>query len=113
MVRSRDKGKRGELEARDMVRTHWHAPDCERTAQVSGKFASDILNALDNAHVEVKFHARLGVFRFLEQALKDKQDSEYPVLLLRETGQKRWLVAFPIEDTERFVSDYLRNRNQP
>lgn len=111
MTNSRDKGKRGELLARDMVREHWYAPDCIRAGQACGAYAADLLHALPMAHVEVKFLARHGAMRHLEQAQRDKGPGEFPVLLLRETATdyKEWLVAFRIQDTGRFLDGYAAN----
>ena len=111
-IDSRQKGKRGELQARDQVRAHWGSSKCIRAAQANGSYSADLLNALPGAHVEVKYLERIGCFRFLEQAERDKSPEEFPVLLMKETGTNRWLVAFPIEDTEEFVSSYWENQQR-
>lgn len=109
MVRSRDKGKRGERAARDEVRRWWHAPRCIRSAQAGGAFTADLLHALDGAHVEVKSHKRIAAFRFIDQAQRDKYESdEFPIVLMKEDGGA-WAVLFQIEDTEAFVQAYLKN----
>ena len=51
----------------------------------------------------------MGFYQFLTQAEEDKEEDRYPVLMLH-SNHKPWMVAFKIEDTERFVKDYLRNR---
>ena len=101
--RSRSKGKRGELEARDAVREHWGALECVRSAQRAGYHSSDLADALPNAHVEVKRRKRISALRFFEQAESDKREEEMPVILMREDGDPRWVVMFRIEDSERFV----------
>ena len=68
MVNSRQKGKRGELEARDAVREHWSSPQCIRAAQANGAFSADLLHALPDTHVEVKRRKRIR-FTVLDEIL--------------------------------------------
>ena len=111
MPNSRQKGKRGELDARDAVREHWFAPDCIRSAQANGKYGADLLNALPGGHVEVKRYAKIGALRFLDQARKDSREA-FPVVLMREDGTTAWAVLFPIDMTDRFVQAYLLNKQR-
>lgn len=99
---SRDKGKRGELEARDVVREHWHSPKCVRSAQVSGQFAGDLMYGPPGLHLEVKRYKRIVSSDFMEQATSDRQLGEVPVVLSRQDG-RGWDVTFPIEWTEDFL----------
>lgn len=109
---SRAKGKRGELEARDQVRVHWHCPQCTRAAQVSGKFSADLLGGPPGLHLEVKRHKRIAALGFMEQAERDAGKDECPVVLMREDHRAEWFVLFCIEDTERFVAAYLAARGR-
>lgn len=99
---SRDKGKRGEREARDQVRNLWNAPDCVRTAQVSGKYAGDLMGGPAGIHIEVKRYKRIASTDFMKQAVEDAAPGEVPVVLMREDGGD-WLVTFRMADTEDFV----------
>ena len=111
MVNSRQKGKRGELEARDRVREFWYAPNCIRAAQACGAFSADLLNALPNAHVEVKRYKRLGLLaKAMNQAMEDAREGELPVVLCRE-DQGQWILALPLHFTEKFVDQFLENRH--
>jgi hypothetical protein len=116
-MNSRDKGKRGEREARDYVRKHWHAVNCIRAAQSNGKHSADLLDAGASLHVEVKRYARVAAMEFIQQAERDRKEGEIPVVLMRQNGSMRgqgrsltWMVMFPIEDTEQFVQNYLDNK---
>jgi len=109
MTNSRQKGKRGELEARDAVRQHWAAPDCIRAAQVCGKFGADLLYALPSGHVEVKRYKSIKAFDFYEQAQRDAKSGEIPVVVMREDGACHWLVMFSIEDSLKFALAVLEN----
>ena len=109
-MNSRDKGKRGELKARDLVREHWYAPGAVRAGQTSGSVCADLMGALPHSHPEVKFLARHGIMRHFEQASCDAKEGELPFLLLRETStqNKTWLVAFDASRAEDFVARFLR-----
>jgi hypothetical protein len=116
---SREKGKRGEREARDHVREHWSSPNCIRAAQSNGKHSADLLEAGKDLHVEVKRIASIGAMAFLAQAERDRKLGEIPVVLMKHNngfqGQGRkmsgWVVAFPIEDTSKFIESILANKN--
>ena len=119
-MNSRDKGKRGEREARDQVRQYWHADNCIRAAQSNGKHSADLLDAGDTLHVEVKRIASIAALKFFQQAERDRKRGEIPVVLMRQNGsiagQERsmtgWVVMFAIEDTEQFVQNYLDNKTR-
>jgi hypothetical protein len=99
---SRDKGKRGEREARDQVKEHWNSPECVRTAQVSGKFSGDLMGGPKGLHLEVKRYRRIVSADFMKQAADDAQEGEVPVVLSREDGGD-WLVTFRIQDTDELL----------
>lgn len=105
--KSRSKGKRGELDARDQIREHWAAPDCRRSQQYCGSESSaDLLNALPGGHVEVKRIKAIAAMRYLEQADRDRAAGDFPIVVMRE-DRGGWVVMFKIEDSKRF-SDALR-----
>jgi len=108
MVNSRDKGARGERDARDAVREYWHAHKCIRAGQANGSYSADLLDALPNAHVEVKRIKRIPATDFVKQAQRDRQPTEFPVVLMRE-DEGEWLVVFPLKDSDAFVNAYLAN----
>lgn len=103
MVNSRDKGKRGELEARDMVRLQWDCPDCVRSAQVSGKFSSDLMYGPEGLHLEVKRYAKIAACEFMEQAVRDARPGEIPVVLMRQ-NEGEWLLVVRFADSPGFAS---------
>lgn len=103
---SRDKGKRGEREARDKVRELWNSPDCVRTAQVSGKYSSDLMEGPPHMHIEVKRYSKIAAARFMEQAQDDCPVFQIPVVLMREdTGE--WLVMVRMEDSVEFARELI------
>lgn len=103
-VNNRERGKRGERDARDAVRKHWRATSCIRAGQANGAYSADLLHCdpKDVLHVEVKLRRRLSVSSFIAQAVRDCKDA-VPVVLMREDGGD-WLVMLRCSDTERFVN---------
>ena len=108
MVNSRQKGARGEREARDAVREHWHSPECIRAAQSCGAWAADLLEALPGFHVEVKRYKRIAAMNFYRQAVRDAKGL-MPVVLMREDGDTNWYVMFDIKHTGDFVDAFIQN----
>lgn len=101
---NRQRGKRGEREARDAVRTHWHSTSCIRAGQANGAYSADLLycDPNESLHVEVKLRRKLAVSQFLSQAIRDCKEA-VPVVLMREDSGE-WLVMFRCSDTARFVN---------
>ena len=109
-LNSRQKGKRGELEARNQVRAHWNAPDCIRSAQGAGAYAPDLLHAGIDVHCEVKNVARLGCEKFMQQAERDKEADVLAVVLMKQT-RGEWCVMIRLKDSVRF-SEMIRNNQE-
>lgn len=103
-INSRQKGKRGELEARDEIRRLWHAPTLIRAAQACGAWAADLIGALPCFHFEVKRYARISAADFMKQAVDDKNEGQIPVVVMRE-NQGEWLVIVRLEDTPAFAEE--------
>jgi len=103
---SRDKGKRGEREARDQVVKHWNSPGCVRSAQVSGLFSSDLMYGPPGLHLEVKRYAKIGCMRFMEQARQDSRDEDVPTVLMREDNGE-WCVMVPMDRSVDFAQKIL------
>lgn len=94
---SREKGKRGEREARDLVREQWGCARCVRSAQVSGTFAADLLGGPEGLHLEVKRYRRIVAVDFLKQAQDDAKEDEIPVVIMREDGGD-WTLMLPFDE---------------
>lgn len=102
-VNNRERGKRGERDARDAVRLHWNAQECIRAAQANGTYSADLLHCdpAGRLHVEVKLRRRLSVVSFMDQAIRDCKEA-VPVVLMRQDGGE-WLVMFRCSDTAGFI----------
>ena len=108
---SRDKGKRGEREARKEVQNRWNCPGCVRSAQVSGIYASDLLGGPDGLHLEVKRFRRVVSYDWLLQAQRDAKDNDIPVVLARQDGGD-WTVTVRMEDSVEFARRLLGHLEQ-
>lgn len=108
---SRNKGKRGEREARDFVRDAWRSPRCVRSAQVSGLFTSDLMYGPPGLYLEVKRYRRIVALDFLEQAKQDSDGEGVPVVLMREDGGD-WAVMIPADKAVEFARTLGRHMEQ-
>ena len=97
MPNSRQKGKRGELEACEALDAVGY--DCSRSVQYSGRNgdADIVCDALPGIHFEVKRTERLSPYQFLDQAIRDSKGRKVPVILYRSSNRP-WMVTFRICD---------------
>jgi hypothetical protein len=105
---SRDKGKRGELEARDMFRKYWGSVTCERTGQTSGKVGQDLVRAFPGWHVEIKRIRRIGAVRYDDQAREDSKGSPRRLVVMRE-DRGEWLLMLPFTSAKEFAQDLIEH----
>jgi len=95
---SREKGKRGEREAAELLRKAGFA-DARRTQQYCGKdadgTASDVVG-IPGYHIEVKRTEQTRLYEWMAQAERDKKPEEIPVILHRKNGRP-WLAILPAE----------------
>lgn len=103
---SRNKGKRGELEAAKEI-ARLFGVDAHRGRQFHGRDdAPDICTGVPGVHFEVKRTESLSVYTALSQAIEDAGES-VPVVLHRRNGQE-WLAIVRLEDLPRLaVQAYL------
>lgn len=99
-INSRAKGKRGELQARDLLRRFGF--EARRSQQFAGSVGSaDLTHDIPGVHVEVKYVERLNIQEAMEQARRDCGDL-VPVVLHRRNGTD-WLVTLPADEFLRLV----------
>jgi hypothetical protein len=96
-VNSRRKGKSGELQAARALRELLGIA-VTRAAQNSGKEQAD-LRGTPGIHWEVKWCAKIGACRFMDQARADCGE-DVPVVLMRENGGQ-WMVMVPLDELDR------------
>lgn len=96
-MNSRDKGKRGEREAAKAFEKHVGLP-LRRTAQVDGGLSADLVGA-DGLHLEVKRRARIAATDFMNQAVRDSENTDNtPVVLMRQDQHPDWLCVVRLQD---------------
>ena len=101
-VNSRNKGKRGELEAAKKIAALFGVA-ARRGQQFSGGAESpDIVTGLKGVHFEVKFVEKLNLRDAMEQSKRDAASDEIPVVMHR-TSRKPWLITVVADDLPRLV----------
>ena len=110
----RNKGKRGELMHRDVLR-HFGFTDAERGQQRhGGPDSPDVRNGIPKTHPEVKYYKSHAALRHMEQATDEKPDGSIPYVVLRENGMalldEVWLIR--ASDIEAFVEHFKKGQRQ-
>ena len=97
MVNSRQKGKRGELDWRDVLRKHGY-PNARRGQQFSGtETTEDVVGGPVGFHCEVKDRKAHNVWNAMQQAEHDSGGRAVPYVAMR-SPRKPWLVVLRAED---------------
>lgn len=97
MINSKQKGKRGELDFRNLLIEHGF--DARRGQQFSGSADSPdvVCDALPSVHFEVKFTEKFNAYDAVAQAKRDAGDFKLPVVAHRRNNHD-WLVIMPAQD---------------
>ena len=94
-VNSRQKGKRGELAACELLRRFGFR--AKRGQQHAGGAESpDVVHNIDGWHIEVKWVQALNVRQAMAQAARDAGQDKTPCVLHKRNGEG-WLVTIPAE----------------
>lgn len=101
-MKSRRKGKLGELEAAAEVRRLFQVDACRGVQRCGGPDAPDISTAIEGVHFEVKRCERLLLSAAVEQASRDA-GPHVPVVLHR-SNRRPWLATVPLEDLPRLAT---------
>lgn len=109
-VNSKDKGKRGELQAAAKLREH--GISARRGQQFSGSAESpDVITAIENVHIEVKRTERFRLYDALEQAETDSGRDSKP-LVLHRPNRKAWVVVCYLDDLTDIATSWLAAAKQ-
>lgn len=95
MVNSKQKGKRGELEAAAELR-RLSLGDARRTQQFCGTEGDADLVGVEGFHLEVKRQETVSLYPWMEQAMSDAKEGQIPMVLLRKS-RKPWLAVIPLD----------------
>lgn len=91
-MNSRDKGKRGELEAAKLLQSYGY--DARRGQQFSGANGDADVVGLPGIHIEVKRVEKLNLETAMAQSISDARDGEIPVVMHRK-NRSIWLMTMP------------------
>lgn len=94
-MNSRNKGKRGELEAAHLLQKYGY--DARRGQQFSGANGDADVVGLPHIHLEVKRVEKLNIDEALSQSVRDARDGEKPVVLHRK-NRTEWKVTMNFVD---------------
>lgn len=100
---SRDKGQRGELEVRNILREFGFSK-ARRGQQYCGANGDADVVGLPGIHIEVKRTERFNLYDALAQAKADKRAGELPVVFHRK-NRCEWVVVQPAEDWMQLFKD--------
>lgn len=106
-MNSRNKGKRGELELANLLKTYGY--DTRRGVQYSGINGDADVVGLPGIHLEVKRVEKLNIDNAMDQSIRDARYGEKPTVMHRKNG-KQWLVTMPLIDWMDMYQEWERNR---
>lgn len=96
MVNSREKGKAGEREFAEFLRTQGFT-NCRRGVQYQGGPESPDVVGLVGVHIEVKRTEKFRLYPALTQAEAEKKPEETAIVAHRSNGRP-WVVCLKAED---------------
>lgn len=94
-MNSRDKGKRGELEAAHLLKEYGY--DARRGQQYAGSNGDPDVVGLPDIHLEVKRVEKLNIDEALQQSIRDARDAEVPVVMHRK-NRTEWKITMLFSD---------------
>lgn len=94
-MNSRNKGKRGELEAAHILKKHGY--DTRRGQQFAGINGDADVVGLPYIHLEIKRVEKLNIDEALSQSIRDAKDDEIPVVMHRK-NRTEWKITMRLED---------------
>lgn len=93
-MNSRNKGAKGERELARVLKQYGY--DCRRGQQYCGANGDADVVGLPGIHIECKRVERLNIQDAVDQAKRDKKDSEIPAVFHRKNNSE-WLVTLPLD----------------
>lgn len=99
-MNSRNKGANGERELARILKQYGY--NCRRGQQYSGANGDADVVGLPGIHIECKRVERLNIHDAVDQAKRDRKDSEIPAVFHRKNNFE-WLVTLPLDQ---FITIY-------
>lgn len=94
-MNSRDKGKRGELEAAHILKEYGY--DARRGQQFAGINGDADVVGLPGIHLEIKRVEKLNIDDALSQSIRDARESEIPIVMHRK-NRTEWKITMRFSD---------------
>lgn len=94
-MNSREKGKRGELEAAHLLREYGY--ETRRGQQFSGANGDADVVGLPGIHLEIKRVEKLNIDEALTQSIRDARENEIPVVMHRK-NKTMWKITMRFDD---------------
>lgn len=108
-MNSKQKGKRGELELANLLRSKGY--DCRRGVQYKGSPDSPDVVGLEGIHIECKRVERnLSLEVAILQAIHDAGENEIPVVMHRK-NREFWKVTMDIDDWLKFYDRWRKDND--
>lgn len=95
MTNSKRKGNAGELEIAHILQDRGY--DARRGQQYCGANGDADVIGIDGLHIEVKRTEKCNPYKFLEQAERDANDGEIPVVFHRQ-NRKKWIAIIGLDE---------------
>lgn len=102
-MNSRQKGKRGELDAARVLRLYGY--NARRGQQYKGGSDSPDVVGVPGLHIEVKRTERLNLYAALDQAKRDAAAGEIPVVLHRR-NDSAWVTILTLSEFMKIYKIY-------
>ena len=103
-LHSKRKGSSGERECASEVTRHLRIA-ARRSVQYCGSAGDADLALAAPICIEVKRYAKIAAIRFLNQVEQDASATgDLPLVVMREDGDKRWVVMVRLDDVQRLVT---------
>ena len=106
-MNSRDKGKRGELEAAHILKEYGY--DARRGQQFSGANGDPDVIGLPRIHLEIKRVEKLNIDDALSQSIRDARDEEVPVVMHRK-NRAEWKITMRFADWIEMYKAWEKNQ---
>ena len=96
-LNSRNKGKKGELEIANLLKTKYGYDNARRGQQFHGGADSPDVVGVNGLHIEVKRVEKLNIDDALAQSERDAGENEIPVVFHRRNNQK-WKTTLSLDN---------------
>ena len=106
-MNSRDKGKRGELEAAHLLKEYGY--DARRGQQYAGSNGDPDVVGLPDIHLEIKRVEKLNIDDALSQSVRDAREDEVPVVMHRK-NRTEWKITMLFSDWIGMYEAWERDR---